>query len=127
MEMTQKNFFNEVVALAKANGRDDLVEYANKKIGQLENRKPSKQKLEKEALNKGIQDTILAILSEADEPMTVTDIQFASESIGELSNQKVSSMLRALVDNGSVVKVVDKKKSYYSVANVATEVEATEE
>ena len=46
--------------------------------------------------------------------MTVSDIQSKSETLSALSNQKVSALLRQLVEAGEVVKVVDKKKSYFS-------------
>ena len=32
------------------------------------------------------------------------------------SNQKLSALLKKLVDAGRVIKTVDKKKSYFSVA-----------
>jgi hypothetical protein len=36
--------------------------------------------------------------------------------LGGLSNQRVSALLRQLVESGEVVKTIDKKKSYFAVA-----------
>ena len=34
----------------------------------------------------------------------------------EYSNQKLSALVKQLVDNGEILKTVDKKKSYFEVA-----------
>ena len=45
-KITQKDMFNEVIALATANGREDIVKFAEERIAALDkksaNRKPSK-------------------------------------------------------------------------------------
>ena len=48
--------------------------------------------------------------------MTVSEMQKASDKLAEYSNQKISAILRKMVDNGTIVKTVDKKKSYFSIA-----------
>ena len=52
----------------------------------------------------------------SDKGMTVTEIQSKDNVLGDLSNQKVSALIRQLVESGEVVKTVDKKKSYFSLA-----------
>ena len=49
--------------------------------------------------------------------MTVTEMQGASAELGELSNQKVSALVRQLVEGGKVVKTIDKKVSRFSLAD----------
>ena len=46
---------------------------------------------------------------------TISDIQKNSEELAEYSNQKLSALVKQLVDNGEVTKTVDKKKSYFEV------------
>ena len=41
----------------------------------------------------------------------------ADERMAEYSNQKLSALLKKLVEAGKVTKVVDKKKSYFSLAD----------
>jgi DNA-binding PadR family transcriptional regulator len=73
-----------------------------------DNRKPTKTQEE----NKSLKNEILSVLS--DEGMTVTEIQKKSEILGAVSNQKVSALLRQLVEVGAVEKTVEKKKSFFS-------------
>ena len=113
-KMTQRDYFNEIIALAKANDRNDLVEFAEGRIAVLDkksaNKKPTKTQEENEVL-KGV---ILATLT--NEGVTVTDLQSKNEELSALSNQRVSALLRQMIAEGKVVKTVDKKKSYFSLA-----------
>jgi hypothetical protein len=50
------------------------------------------------------------------EPQTVTQIMAQDERLSALSNQKVSALVNALVDEGRAVKTVEKRKSYFAKA-----------
>jgi hypothetical protein len=112
-KMTQRNFFEEVIAMAKENGRDDLAEFAQGRIEVLdkksENRKPSKTQAENEVL-KGV---IVDVLTENGGQMTVTEMLNSGAFDAMVTNQKVTALLRQLVESGKVEKVVDKKKSFF--------------
>ena len=80
---------------------------------------PSKADKEKSAEHKAIADEIVLVLSTEEtvtNGMTVSEMQKASEMLAGYSNQKISAILRKMIDNGTVVKTVDKKKSYFSLA-----------
>ena len=80
---------------------------------------PSKADKEKSAEHKAIADEIILVLSTEEtvtNGMTVSEMQKASDKLAEYSNQKISAILRKMIDNGNVVKTVDKKKSYFSLA-----------
>ena len=80
---------------------------------------PSKADKEKSAEHKAIADEIILVLSTEENVttgMTVSEMQKASDKLAEYSNQKISAILRKMVESGAVVKTVDKKKSYFSVA-----------
>ena len=113
-KMTQKDFYNEIIALAKANEREDIVEFAEGRIAVLDrkasNKKPTKTQEENEVLKGVILNTL------TNEGVTVTELQSKSDELAALSNQRVSALLRQLVTNGEVVKTVDKKKSYFALA-----------
>ena len=66
--------------------------------------------------NENIKVDILDNLSS--EGVTVSELQAKSDVLGGLSNQRVSALLRQLIAEGKVVKTVDKKKSYFSLATV---------
>jgi hypothetical protein len=113
-KMTQRDYFNEIIAVAKAADRNDLVEFAEGRIAALDkksaNRKPSKAQAE----NEGIKSVILEVLT--DEGVTVTDLIKSDERFAEFSNQKMSALLRQLVADGKVAKTVEKGKAFFALA-----------
>ena len=112
-KMTQRDYFKEIIALAKANDRADLVAFAEGRIAALDkkadNKKPTKTQEENEVLKGIILDTL------TEEGVTVTELQSKNEELSGLSNQRVSALLRQMIADGKVAKVVDKKKSYFSL------------
>lgn len=77
--------------------------------------KPSKTQRENEARKEGI-----AAVMEADKVYTATDI---ATLMGEdWSAQRASSLLKQMVEAGTVVKAVAKRRSYFAV--VGTDIEA---
>jgi len=58
--------------------------------------------------NVSLKDIILTTLT--DTPMSISDIQEANATLALLSNQRVSALLKQLVDINKVERVVDKKK-----------------
>ena len=112
-KMTIRDYFNEVIELAKANGRDDLVDFAESRIAVLDKKSANKKPTKTQEENEGIKVEILNVLGV--EGVTVTELQGKSEMLGALSNQRVSALLRQLIADGKVVKNVDKKKAYFSL------------
>ena len=111
----KKDYLGELKVLAEDAGREDLVDFCEKEIEKLTNRKTSQTKNQKE--NEGIKETILEVLAGLDEPITVTDFLKADERVAEYSNQKVSALMKQLVDANKVVKIIEKKKSYFKLAD----------
>jgi len=117
-KMTQKDYYNEIITLAQANGREDIVEFCKGRIEVLSkksgNRKPTKTQAENESLKELVRNALVAL----GKPATVTEVQKSDEVLSELSNQKVSALLRQMIEVGEVVKETDKKKSYFSLVKV---------
>lgn len=117
--MTKKEMFNEVIALATENKREDIVNFAQHEIDLLNSKKSNNTMTATQKANEEIKVIILEELAKLNVPMTITDFLNASEKVNALvngSNQKTSALMKQLVDNKAVVKTVDKKKSYFSVA-----------
>ena len=121
-KMTQRDYFNEIIALAKANGRQDLVDFAEYRIEVLDRKTSNKKPTKTQAENEGYKNAIRSALATVDNGVTVTELQRLDDTLGTLSNQRVSALLRQMVETGEVTKTIDKKKSYFSLA-VANEVE----
>jgi hypothetical protein len=112
-KMTKKDYFAELRELVI--DRTDLVEFIDHEI-ELLTRKASKSgqtKTQKE--NETIMDKIVVALKEIGRPVTITELQGANDEMAQFSNQKLSALLKKLVDTDVIVKTVDKKKSYFSV------------
>lgn len=73
-------------------------------------RKPTKAQIANEVLKGKVLEVLTA------EPATVTDLMGRDAELGALSNQKVSALVNALVDEGKAVKTVEKRKSYFARA-----------
>ena len=111
-----KMMMNEEVV--KAN--PTYVAYLENELALLDKKAQNKKATKTQEQNVGIKATILKVLATIGSG-TVTDIQNGNEELSTLSNQKVSALVRQLVESGDVVKTTDKKKSIFSL--VKSEVE----
>jgi DNA-binding transcriptional regulator GbsR (MarR family) len=63
--------------------------------------------------NETIKEKIVETLKELGRYATITEIQEGNEELGAYSNQKISALLKQLVDTQVVEKMIDKKKAYF--------------
>ena len=96
------------------------VAYLENELALLDKKAQNKKATKTQEQNIGIKATILKVLATIGSG-TVTDIQNGNEELSTLSNQKVSALVRQLVESGEVVKTVDKKKSIFSLAKSEVE------
>ena len=89
--------------------------YLENELALLDKKAQNKKATKTQEQNVGIKATILEVLAIIGSG-TVTDIQNGDEELSALSNQKVSALVRQLVESGDVVKTTDKKKSIFSLA-----------
>ena len=120
---TQKDFFEEIIALAQENGRDDLVAFAKDRIEKLGRKSTSKKPTKTQVENETIKDAILEVLAELDTPTSATAI--ATDARIGVSNQKVTALLRQLVADEKVTRTEEKGKAFFSISSEdeVTEVE----
>ena len=112
---TQREMFNEIITFANEYGREDIATFAKERIAVLDKKssakKPTKTQEQNEALKVVIIDTLTTMGGG-----TVTDIMKANDELGEFSNQKISSLLRQLVNDKLVNKTTEKNKSIFRIA-----------
>lgn len=96
------------------------VAYLENELALLDKKAQNKKATKTQEQNVGIKATILKVLATIGRG-TVTDIQNGNEELSALSNQKVSALVRQLVESGEVVKTTDKKKSIFSLAESEVE------
>ena len=115
--ITKKEKFEmvkELVLAADVENKDMLVEFIDREVEILSKKTGAKTKAQKE--NEVIVEAVYEALATMENQVTVSDFQKASDEMAEYSNQKLSAMLKKLVDAGRVVKTVEGKKSYFKVA-----------
>ena len=96
------------------------VAYLENELALLDKKAQNKKATKTQEQNVGIKATILKVLATIGSG-TVTDIQNGNEGLSALSNQKVSALIRQLVESGEVVRTTDKKKSIFSLAESEVE------
>lgn len=112
-KLTKKDYFAKLREIVIDN--PELVSFIDHELELLANKasKSSQTKTQKE--NETIKEVIVATLTELGKYATITEIQNANTELSELSNQKMSALLKQLVDNGTIKKQIDKKKAYFGV------------
>ena len=116
-KITKKEVINAMLADVAINGNATYVAYLENELALIEKKATNKKSTKTQEENKGIKSVILDTLASIGSG-TITDIQNANSDLAELSNQKVSALVRQLVETGEVVKTTDKKKSIFSLASV---------
>ncbi len=104
----------DVIREANVEDADALIECLEHEIELVSKKRTGKTKAQKE--NEVIIEGIYDLIDE--KPATVTEIyEKAKDTVeGVTSSQKVSALVKKLVDAGRVVRTEDKKKAYFSRA-----------
>ena len=113
-KLTKKDYFNELKGLVS--DRQDLVDFIDHEIELLSKKSSRTAPTKTQVENEKIKEKIVATLVELGKYATITDIQNANTELANLSNQKISALLKQLYDNKIIEKVIDKKKAYFKAS-----------
>lgn len=116
-KMTKRDYFSkliEIVECANVDNSEEIIDFLNHEIELSKKKSSVKTKTQKE--NEVLMEVVFNVLAEVGKPMTVSELMSANEEIGAMSNQKVSALLKKLKEDERVIRVEDKKKAYFSVA-----------
>ena len=112
-KITKREVINSMLANEVIASNDTYVAYLKNELALLD--KKAQRKVTKESdENVAYMNAIVEVL--AGGRMTISEMQKNSEVLGNLSNQKVSALAKKLIEQGSVNKVTEKGKSYFSLA-----------
>ena len=110
-KMTKREMFEQIKANYQLTEAE--VAFIDHELELLAKKNASEKKpTAQQVANEGLKQTILGVLTENGGLMTVTDIQKSCEELAELSNQRISALLRQMV-GVSVERVEDKRKAYF--------------
>ena len=112
--MTKMEMFKMIATVNADNA--EIVDFCNHEIEILSNRKSSKSPTKTQKANEGVMDNIAEALTAFSDGVTVTELIGSSEALSGLTNQKVSALLRKMIESGKVVKTISGKKALFSLA-----------
>lgn len=117
-KLTKKEMFAMVIAVvenAEVAEKEEMIKFLEHEVELLTNRKSGGQtKTQKE--NVLLMEQLEVALREIGKPVTISEfMKESTHEVATLSNQKLSALLKKLVEAGKVVKTTEKKKSFFSV------------
>jgi hypothetical protein len=115
-KITKRDRFNALLSIPAVQADPDMVAFIEHELELLAkknsaDKKPTAQQTANEAIKSAIIEGM-----EDNRLYTITDLQKSIPELAELSNQKVTALVRQLKDANLVVKTEDKRKSYFSKA-----------
>ena len=112
-KITKREKFEMLKALSEVQANPMLTEFIDHELELLAKKNASEKKpTAQQVANESLKEVILNVLTENGGLMTITDIQKASAELAELSNQRISALVRQMVGI-SVERVEDKRKAYF--------------
>lgn len=93
----------------------DMVDALQHEIDLLDKKSGSKKPTATQVANEYLKETIVNVLDK-DNGVTASDVLKMSEDFDGMSNQKMSALLKQLVESGKVIKYIEGKKSFFKLA-----------
>lgn len=96
----------------------DAIEKIQQMINQLDVKaSASKKPTAKQTENETIKNIILEVLEDS-APMTISEMQAKDERLAPtvISNQRVASLVRLMVNDNILTRTEEKRKAYFSIA-----------
>ena len=113
-KMTKRDYFNDI--LSKYPLTEAEQAFIKHELELLEKKNSSEKKpTVQQVANDGIKADIVETM-EPNRLYTITEIQKCVPACADLSNQRVSALVRQLKDEGKIVRTEDKRKAYFSLA-----------
>ena len=118
--MTKKEMFEmtiNILAETVAPEKEDLIAGLQHEIELLDRKRSTPKGMTKTQKENGaIMTQILDALGTFETPVTVTELIAGGAGLTGFTNQKVSALLRKLVEGGKVTKVIEGKKARFALA-----------
>ena len=114
-KLTKADKFAMLKAIPAVAENEVLVEFIDHEVALLAKKNSAEKKpTAQQTANAGICEAIVEGL-EANRLYTVTEIIKEIPACSDLTNQRVSALLRQLVEGGKVKRTEDKRKAYFSI------------
>lgn len=115
-KLTKRDHFNTLLSIEAVKSNETLVNFINHELELLAKKNSSEKKpTATQVANDGIKAAILEGM-EADRLYTITELIKEIPELAELTNQRVSALVRQLKDDEKIMRVEDKRKAYFRLA-----------
>ena len=123
---TKKDFYMEMVEIFQELGKGEYVDFCNHQIELLDKKSTGSKGLTKvQQENETIKNMILEELAkhQGENGITITELLKQSDVLSNyvtvegknITNQKLSALMKKLVDEKTVSRTTDKKTSYFKI------------
>ena len=116
-KLTKKEMFAQVYSVienSNTTNKLDLLGFIDHELELLEKKSSKVTMTATQKANLEILDTIREVLTEKDEAVTISDL-IKEKPLNAYTNQKISALMKKLVDGGEVEKTSIKKISYFRI------------
>ena len=121
-KITKREVVEKMLADSNIASNEVYVAYLKNELELLKKKSENKKATKNQTENAEIKEVILEVLAKMSNGGRATDIMNAvkatdTEKYATLTNQRVSALLRQLIEDNKVVKSVDKKVSKFALAD----------
>lgn len=118
----RENFaiLTELVANSNHPNKTELLGFIDHEVELLEKKSSKSTMTATQKANIEVKKIIEQVLGKLNEPVTVTELNKTAE-LTDYSSQKISALLKQMVDDKIVTRVADKKTARFTLADKATE------
>lgn len=115
-KITKRDNFNKLLTIDAVIQDEQLVKFIEHELALLDKKSASHStaKSANQKANDEIKKIIIDALAKLGKS-TITELQTKDEEMGKYSNQKLSALLKQLVDSKDVIRTLDKKKAYFEI------------
>ena len=116
-KMTKKETINLLIDVLMGNKEVEdvqmFIDFLTHERELLERKSSNSGQTKTQKENEILKEKIIETLKELNKFSTITEIQESNAELADLSNQKISALLKQLVDTNVIEKVIEKKKAYF--------------
>ena len=118
-KMTKKDYFNTLRSIPAVQADPALVEFIDHELELLAKKNSAEKKpTAQQSANAVVAEDILAhMTAQPNRLFTITELIKEVPTCAELTNQRVSAIVRGLKDEGKVERVEEKRKAFFRIAH----------
>lgn len=113
-KLTKRDHYNTLLTLSEVKSNPALVEFIEHELELLAKKNSAEKKpTAQQEANAVIKTAILEVLADG-KKRTITDLLKQTPNLPEdMTNQRMSALVRQMVDAGTIVRTEEKRKAYF--------------